>query len=54
MMLVAVSGWGNDDDRQKSIDAGFNAHITKPVDIDVLLKLIGAEDTDESHSDQPS
>ena len=38
--LVAVTGWGRDDDRQQAKDSGFDRHMTKPVDpeaIDTLL-----------------
>lgn len=40
MVLVAVTGWGQDDDRKKSSEAGFNAHVVKPVDFDELAKLL--------------
>jgi CheY-like chemotaxis protein len=40
MMLAALTGWGQDDDRQKSKDAGFDAHLVKPVDYAVLTKLL--------------
>jgi PAS domain S-box-containing protein len=40
MLLVALTGWGQDDDRQKSQDAGFDAHLVKPVDHAVLTKLL--------------
>jgi CheY-like chemotaxis protein len=32
MYLVALTGWGRDDDRQQAKVAGFDKHITKPVD----------------------
>ncbi|MGH9897155.1 MAG: hybrid sensor histidine kinase/response regulator, partial [bacterium] len=32
MVLVAVTGWGQEEDRHKSREAGFNIHIVKPVD----------------------
>lgn len=41
MLLVALTGWGQDEDRQKSQDAGFNAHLLKPVDYATLTKLLG-------------
>ena len=31
-LLVAVTGWGSEEDRRKSRDAGFDFHLTKPVD----------------------
>jgi CheY-like chemotaxis protein/two-component sensor histidine kinase len=39
-VLVALTGWGQDTDRQKSREAGFNAHIVKPVLPDVLANLL--------------
>jgi CheY-like chemotaxis protein len=40
LMLVALTGWGQDTDRQRSRDAGFDAHIVKPVDAKVLTNLL--------------
>jgi CheY-like chemotaxis protein len=40
MRLIAITGWGQEDDRRKSRDAGFDEHLTKPVDPDALLGLI--------------
>ena len=40
IVLVAVTGWGQEDDRVRSREAGFDAHIVKPVDPDVLAKII--------------
>jgi CheY-like chemotaxis protein len=40
MMLVAQTGWGQDEDRRRSHEAGFDAHMTKPVDHVKLLKLL--------------
>ncbi len=42
MVLVAVTGWGQDEDRRKSKDAGFDAHLVKPVDFGALMKLLAA------------
>ena len=39
-VLVALTGWGQDADRQKSREAGFDAHIVKPVDPVVLANLM--------------
>jgi CheY-like chemotaxis protein len=41
IVLIAVSGWGQDDDRRKSQDAGFNEHLVKPVRHAALAKMIG-------------
>lgn len=39
-MLVALTGYGQPDDRRRSAEAGFHAHLTKPVDIDELDALL--------------
>ena len=38
--LIALTGWGQDLDRQKAQDAGFNTHFVKPVDLEQLLSTI--------------
>jgi len=38
--LIALTGWGQDEDRQKTKEAGFDAHFVKPVDFPELLKLL--------------
>ena len=43
MILIAVTGWGQDTDRRKSKAAGFDHHLTKPVDINALEQLFGPE-----------
>ena len=40
VMLIAITGWGKEVDRQRSRDAGFDAHMTKPVDYVDLKKLL--------------
>jgi signal transduction histidine kinase len=40
--IVAVTGWGQDEDRRRALDAGFDAHLTKPVDPDRLAALAAA------------
>ena len=41
IIIIALTGWGQDDDRRKSEEAGFNGHLVKPVDYDKLLELLG-------------
>jgi PAS domain S-box-containing protein len=36
VVLVAVTGWGQEDVRRRSAEAGFNHHLTKPIDLDAL------------------
>ena len=40
VLLVAVTGWSQVEDRQKSWAAGFDHHLTKPVDLDGLQSLL--------------
>jgi CheY-like chemotaxis protein len=40
--LVAVTGWGRDEDRQHSRAAGFDAHLVKPVDLDTLRAMLAS------------
>jgi signal transduction histidine kinase/ActR/RegA family two-component response regulator len=40
--LVAVSGYGQPEDREKSLRAGFDAHLVKPVEPDELRRLLAA------------
>lgn len=40
VVIIALTGWGQEDDRRKSEEAGFNGHLVKPVDYDQLLELL--------------
>jgi signal transduction histidine kinase/CheY-like chemotaxis protein len=40
--VVAVTGWGQEQDRQLAAQAGFDAHMTKPADPEQLIELLGA------------
>ena len=42
MILVALTGWGQEEDKRRAADAGFNAHLVKPVDPAALERLLGA------------
>ena len=42
LMIVALTGWGQEEDRQKSREAGFNTHLVKPVHDDVILSLLAS------------
>ena len=42
IMMIAVTGYGQDDDIGRSREAGFDHHLTKPVDIKILRALLGA------------
>jgi CheY-like chemotaxis protein len=38
--LVALTGWGQESDRRRAEEAGFDLHLTKPVDPDVMNDLL--------------
>jgi CheY-like chemotaxis protein len=40
--LIAITGWGQEADKQKAFAAGFDHHLTKPVDTQQLSQLIEA------------
>jgi len=40
MILIAFTGWGQSRDRDRSKEAGFDMHVTKPIKYDVLLQLL--------------
>jgi PAS domain S-box-containing protein len=40
--LIALTGWGNDEDRRRSREAGIDHHLVKPVDLHVLEDLLAA------------
>jgi PAS domain S-box-containing protein len=40
--LIAVSGYGQEEDLRRSQEAGFDAHFTKPLDLDALQRLLKA------------
>jgi PAS domain S-box-containing protein len=42
LMIVALTGWGQDEDRQRSQEAGFDMHLVKPVDHELLIRLLAS------------
>jgi CheY-like chemotaxis protein len=42
LTLIALSGWGQDEDRRRSREAGIDYHLVKPVDLDELGRLLTA------------
>jgi len=41
-VIIAVTGWGQDEDRRQSEQAGFNLHLTKPVDPAAVAALLAS------------
>jgi CheY-like chemotaxis protein len=42
VVLVALTGWGQEEDRRKSGEAGFDSHMVKPIDPAALEKLLAS------------
>jgi len=40
IVLIALTGWGQEDDRRRSSEAGFDGHLVKPVELATLTKLL--------------
>jgi len=40
LILIAATGWGQENDRRMALEAGFDHHLTKPIDIDKLRLLL--------------
>jgi CheY-like chemotaxis protein len=38
--LVAVTGWGQQSDKDRALAAGFDHHLTKPIDFDALCGIL--------------
>lgn len=47
-LLIAVTGFGRDEDRRRALDAGFDRHVTKPLDPRLLSSLIARQDARRS------
>ena len=46
-VIIAISGYGQDEDRRQAKSAGFDYHLTKPLDPDRLLNLLSARQNGE-------
>jgi CheY-like chemotaxis protein len=46
MLLIALTGWGREEDRRQTEEAGFNHHLVKPIDARTLLDVLA-----ELHAD---
>jgi CheY-like chemotaxis protein len=43
LLMIAMTGWGQQEDRRRTIEVGFDAHLVKPVDPAELMALLGAK-----------
>ena len=42
MLIVALTGWGQEQDRKRSVDAGIDHHLVKPLDLDKLRQILAS------------
>jgi CheY-like chemotaxis protein len=47
--IVAITGWGQDRDKARAAEAGFDAHLTKPADPDVLERMLFGQTAGANH-----
>ena len=52
MFLIAVTGWGQEEDRQRSSEVGLNVHMVKPVEPAVLERLLAGLPQDPTLQEQ--
>ena len=45
IVLVALTGWGQEQHRRRSAESGFNHHLTKPVEFETLQQILAAAET---------
>ncbi|MEO5860176.1 MAG: response regulator, partial [Pyrinomonadaceae bacterium] len=48
IVLIALTGWGQEEDRQRSREAGFARHMVKPIEHDELIKILDELDSSAS------
>jgi CheY-like chemotaxis protein len=42
LLLIALTGWGQTEDKQRALQAGFDHHFTKPVELEAIQSTIAA------------
>jgi CheY-like chemotaxis protein/anti-sigma regulatory factor (Ser/Thr protein kinase) len=42
ILMLALTGWGQSDARRRTVEAGFDHHLVKPVELDQIIRLAGA------------
>ena len=43
MVVIALTGWGQEEDRKRSKEAGFNAHFVKPLEREALMLVLAGK-----------
>ncbi len=49
MVLIALTGWGQDEDRRRTRECGFDSHMVKPLDLQMLTDYLGRLPPDLTH-----
>jgi CheY-like chemotaxis protein len=52
-LLVALTGYGRSEDRQKALEAGFAVHLVKPVELELLEPLLARVESAAQNSGNP-
>lgn len=52
MTLVAMTGYGQEEERRRTREAGFHIHLVKPVDFDMLRELLSSLPANQSHNER--
>ena len=39
-ILIAITGWGLEEDRERALQEGFDCHLVKPVELNTLVKML--------------
>lgn len=52
MYLAAVSGWGQPEDRTRALEAGFDHHVLKPVDVAIVRRILMLSERSGSKPDR--
>ena len=50
MTLVAMTGYGQEEERRRTREAGFHSHLVKPVDLDMLQELLSSLPANQSRN----
>jgi CheY-like chemotaxis protein len=40
ILLIAITGWGKEEDKRRAAEAGFDHHLTKPVELQAIVELL--------------
>jgi CheY-like chemotaxis protein len=54
VVLIAMTGYGREEDRRRTRDAGFDEHLVKPLDLDALEGMLAQLGDPDAETDPPS